>query len=326
MNFTTVINYSALTRRQTPRGQPEKAHFHEEVELSVEAVTDDQAPVATRWKDGETRWYDGRHYLAWFDVDAVSSDHPARDAARAVSEIADHQRVTGVTEGYLDLGFGTRSSSFQGDADIFHDGHERRAALDRAALWCRNALSVDGRLWMACAEPVYRLATDEPWNDEVVKDILTFNSSLAGCPNHRRVQKFFCNDLHTAHHEAGVSDSLRIEVLLPDSLTRDTAREALLRSAQFLFDDYSYKPLEAVHPEIFQHLSLMKPLLWRKPDEAVDCDRLSISLSYCLDAVEEHETVERISAPSNLAGFRRGVERWTDRPVAIADIGRAPRR
>ncbi|MBY3433919.1 hypothetical protein HFN89_07125 [Rhizobium laguerreae] len=309
MKIDVRIGYEAMCRSH--RSSSYKGQFHERVTLEIGETDSAAAPVSTRTPHGvETRWYGGRHYLPRHDQERLEGK--PRLGTNEALEILQDGSLYGLNYGYGCFEHRQRPSLFDPGQYVEFDLRERELAIAEAKLCLDRIVLIDGEIWVECSEPYLMV---EEFGAKVCHDIpVRTNSSR---PNHRALNWLFHAKVLRADDPAAARS---ITILIPESVRLQPERETIIDAATFLLEDYSHFYLWDIHPRVFSALNDVHALFQGGARGKIDCEALVEPILRLVDEIDRHETVERISSPHRLSGYRKAVERWLDRDVSITDI------
>jgi len=304
MKLTVMANYSS---RIWQAGQARKSHFYEPVEVEIDEVCADDAPVATRSRWGvETRWHDSRHFRQWNNELNVS--------VQDILERLETYDFWEFTRGYSAFSREGRTSLYS--SEVFRDYEEapRVEAIDMARECTERLLLVDGQFWIECSEP-YLIRSEDGYCLKLCHDILARKNTDR--PNHRHHAWLINLRINRADDIAAREE---VEILIPDSIRKQPERDGMLDAARFLLEDYSFHYLDTVHPDILDTLAVIGRGLYGHDVSQIDIDALVDPVVAAVDAIERLETEPRINTPERMASYRKCVQRWLDRDFAMSEI------
>lgn len=309
MKLEVRIGYEAMCKSH--RSSSYKGQFHETVTLEIAETDAASAPVATETPHGkQTRWFGGRHFLPRHDQGRLEGK-PGLSTAEAL-EILQDGWLYGLNDGYECFERRQRPSLFVADKYVEFDHRERDRAIAEAKLCLDRILLIDGDIWVVSAEP-YLIVKD--YGYDVSHDIPGGGNSSR--PNHRALDWLFHSKVIRADDPSAARS---IKVLIPESITLQPERETIIDAAKFLLEDYSYFYLWDIHPRIFSGVRDVHALYQGRTRGEMDCEALVEPILRLVDEMERYESVDRISSPHRLAGYRKAVERWLDRDMSVTDI------
>jgi hypothetical protein len=333
MRFTIDMLWSAVF--VSPRSRnPSMKTFVEAVTIEAPVANDAMAPVATRWNNGETRWFAGRHYSRYTDTDARENEprfeqRRAGDANTVIAAAIDGDPGK-VFKGYFSVRTDDTNTRFDPSRHILTDAREddmpagsvnaaqRQESLDLVARWERDALVVDGALYIACAEPHYLLHRGDAV--EVSIERPTYEADHWRRAVHERaIQRHYASSVHRADDLQLDGDIRfidgRIEILIPESIALFPEKGALWYESAFLMDSYSDVSARETHPDIIGALHAIAITRWEQTIETVDFDQLADDMAGLLDSIERNERNRSRNTGNLVLNYRRAVERWNNRPV-----------
>jgi hypothetical protein len=309
LKIAVTIHYEAMCK--PPGSSGYKGKFYETVDVEIVETSAADAPVATETPRGDkTRWFDDRHFRPRHDQERLEGK-PGLSTAEIV-EALENGSVYGMTDGYEC--FKWKERPVKHDASRYEDIDERarEKAIAEAHLCFDRMLLVDGEFWIECAEP-YILR--EEFSTSACHDFLS--DGHAGRPNHRYHHWLMNSKIDRADHPAA---DRYITVLIPESIKRQPERDTIIDAAKAIIEDYSYTPLAEVHPYVFTALAPVHALYAGRTRDEIDCDAIVEPLTWLVTEMDRKEWELRIANPSKLDGYRKAVQRWVDRDVAINDI------
>lgn len=313
----------------------------ETVEVDIREPTRDDAPLAVESSDGRTRWFEGRHFRQ-YTLFSYYYGHPdgETDAAAILDYLqnADHPSALGyTTNGYPDatnprdgdLTHGWFSSRPESKDRKFStkrypdivDDPERVKQVSGAHTFAHNCIIVDGKLWVACAEP--KLVVGE----RVYVDF-----------RHRLLSGLHGNDMNEVRPTIGLlARSYRLDeaevafeaalasggngalpelaVHIPDSIQWDRQRDNLVAAAKLLLGEWA-EPLLEIHPNIGTSLFEIGRVLWKKEDHDIDVETLADAMANSLRI----HTALGYDVPAYL---KISLD-WENRPITAPTLGGSP--
>jgi len=259
-----------------------KREFAEWVEVNVVEVTEAAAPVATRWEVagvraardylngvGETRWFDGRHFVPALHTTATDAAEHV-DLERLLGDCErgraySNPLVAGMDWEHSGLIEGTMKSLLETPHHSC-ETHNRGDAIEAAHRRASDVLLIRGKVWVAGHEPVYKVSPSSFLSGrcasvEVVgTDHLDRTSPLDSV---FRADQFddMAECVRRLEDEGyQVGGIPRIEVLDPDSIRYDAETPAFLEGARTVLDRGKSRLDERSRKEIIAWVELRDAL------------------------------------------------------------------
>jgi hypothetical protein len=300
----------------------------EPVTLEITEVSEVDAPIAVTWNTHEgpahTRWYDGRHFRA-----APRGDDAAELLARlpSVDERRPYRPEKGFTSGFLVHSDG--SELRVDDRKLEHyDQAARQQALVIAAEWARNCLVVDGKMYMACAEPRYTASSwglDVETNWSAAPGTVT-NDHRPNTINHGEwfhTERFCLNDVEEAvaveksWFNKDVAEPEDVVVHIPSSIGADHSRAILREAAQFMLNALNKHPFDTIPPIILRGILPIADLLWQRDWDDVDHDLLAEAVDAARSAAQRGDPSGDIYEPDDRRKLDEALRRWFDSEITL---------
>lgn len=303
-------------------------------DLEIEDVTPVNAPVATRWGDGETFFLNGRHYARPNHITCPSSQ-PAKPWLNKVMA-SDLKAIHGV-----DLSQRSKIPALELVISAFNGQHyrafdefnvKRREKKPPQLIWSNiderraeveaisdTLITLEEQVLIAVNEPVYRVSI---WKEKATIDIVLSSPTTNNLRRYREQFLFFRADrfedaLDYASREAGIVDfraNTKIEVLIPSSIQALDDLQALIEAAK--------EALELGKGFVLDALSTEQAMTWLQLRDMVRTP---------VEKLDDHDLLlERILAwvavlrtlpnkwDNHFKRIRQQVERWQMRPVTSA--------
>lgn len=307
--------------------------FFKECRLEVKEPSDEEAPVAVRWRyhdgvqdcqrrDGETRWHNGRHWAKKRDRD----ERPV--SATCLSMIGG----LGGHNNPLKEAFGTNLSRSRNryfhDRD-FSEGEVRsveRNGFEYNRKRCQEVLDrlivIDGEIWEPVAEPRLALSV-ERIRGSTFEETVARNTGFAMGSEGYGVLAFradrldeACEVFDLSHDEARVD----VDVLVSDSIKLNDDGIALLSAAHDLFNTtndmvkWDWDRVEAFYRFRDAYMPFHRGIgfqgLNRYPTEDEFEEIFSTVTEYA-----------KFFDPADVSEQMLGLDRWQNRPIApTADL------
>ena len=333
MRFNLPFGYDAVGKidRELQDGHNYRIAWHE---LEIENVSPINAPVATRWKNGETIYLNGRHYARPSHVRCPSGQAGrtwlnnifANDlAALEGSDLSQRPKIPA-----LELVIGVFNERHFHAFDEYNI--KRRESKHPQLLWSNvderraevetlsdTLILVEDQVLIAVNEPVYRVST---WKDKATIDIVLSSPTTNKLRRYREQFLFFRADrfddaLDYAHRGARIVDIKQdgeIEVLIPNSIQAFDDLHALIEAAK--------EALELGKGFVLETLSTEQAITWMhlrdtvmQPMEQLDRNDL------LLEQLSAWLVVLR-TLPFNWSkrfeSICQQIERWQMRPITSA--------
>lgn len=302
----------------------------EPVTLEIAEATERDAPVAVSWTDREggavhTRWYDGRHFRP------VETEYDAADLLGflpPVNHPSEYYPVKGFTRGFLaPTNLSTVNIS---DRKLEHyDQAARQRGLANASEWARNCLIVDGKMYMACAEPRYTVAS---WGIEVETNWPAGQGELSNehRPNTINYSEWFHTERFpldrreeataTARTWSGrdvriLSDDVTIHI--PFSIGADQGKEVLREAAQFMMNALDRNHFDQIPPVILRGVLPITDLIWQRDWDDVDYDLLAEAVDAARSAARRGDPTMDIYRPDDRQRLDEALRRWFDSEITL---------
>ncbi|MCS4088855.1 hypothetical protein [Rhizobium sp. BK176] len=300
----------------------------EPVTLDIAEVADMEAPIAVTWNTHEgpahTRWYDGRHFRAVRRGDNAAellAGLPPVDGRRP------YRPDEGFTRGFLTYSEGNEYRLT--DPRLEHyDQASRRRALANAAEWARNCLVVDGKMYMACAEPRYNVSS---WGMDVETNWPADPGTLSN--DHRpntinhspwfHTERFCLDDVDEALSMAktwfdrDMIEPADVVVHIPSSIGTDHSRAILREAAQFMLDALNKHPLDTIPPAILRGILPVSELLWQRDWTDVDYDLLAEAVDAARSAAQRGDPAMDIYGRDDRQRLDEALRRWFDSEITL---------
>jgi hypothetical protein len=326
VTFELAHNNSAAKTRSSIG--PRYLKLSEPVTLEIAEVTDMEAPIAVTWNthDGpaHTRWYDDRHYRA-----VPRGDDAAALLARlpSVDDRRPYHPDDGFTRGFLTYSEGNEYRLT--DPRLEHyDQALRQRALVNAAEWARNCLVVDGKMYMACAEPRYTVSswgmdveTNWPADPGTLSNDNRPNTISGGSWFHT---ERFCLDnaedavsMAKAWFNKDMIEPADVVVHIPPSIGADHSRAILREAAQFMLDSLNKHQVDTIPPTILRGVLPISELLWQRDWADIDYDLLAEAVDAARSAVLRGDPAMDIYRREDRQRLDEALRRWFDSEIAL---------
>jgi hypothetical protein len=319
-------NHVRTTHSQTTR----PVRLKETVTLNIREVTAADAPLAVIWQDDErefhTRWHEDRHYRK------VEAPGYASNAVELLDTLAGEGRrvIEGFTFGFVDVP-DRQTYDIGHRLLVDYDAEARAKARDDAEEWASRCLSIDGEMYMACAEPRFVL---KPWSVAVCTNFM--ESSSMGThwrrPNEEEYSPWFeteryplsCGETaldklaewyHTDRTRIALPD---VSVVIPESLGRDDPRKRLLEAADCVIRRLDgVRGFSSTPPEVLKAVIPLSEMLWKRDRESIDPDALVEVIDLLISNIQRFDMANLEFKSSDLSRMREAVRRFLDSEITV---------
>lgn len=328
MIFTVPVVYEAKIIRPRCRNE-ERVLCGEWVEVHVAEVSDIDAPVALRWTDKyardsvngikETRWYDDRHFEpSAYHASGQDSEHLDMERLERMCLSGVHY-ANPLTSGHdwqiRECANGKYKPISELEARTVISC-ERESAIQKAYAKAAETLIVDGMIWTARDEPVYRVARSGGFHDDYVFLDVVGTESMSDKQQHGvfRADRFddACEYANGLTANPGNMIDRRIDVFIPESVTYDDETPAFLEAAEDAIKWHKDRLGDQGRPQIEAWLDLRDA--YEAAVGEADAEHL-LSLERALvvyrDVALDRWPQERLD---------RALQRWSMRPMVL-DLG-----
>jgi hypothetical protein len=320
---------NTVKTRSSIAGRP--LSLSETVTLEIAEATTMDAPVAVSWDNGSqfTRWHDGRHFKA---VEGES------DASTLLSRLPPHstEPVRGFTAGFML--YPTTDTLHIDDPKIEHfDERTRQRRLANVREWANSCLVVDGRMYMACAEPHYRvypwgLIVATEWGAEDNPGFYEHRPNTIGKGDHLNSGSWF----HTERFNLGRGEEAvamaklwhgktvinpdsagMVDILIPTSIGAPDDRPVLYEAADQLLNSLNHIEFRLIPPILLRGVQPMSELLWGREAREVNPDHLAETLDTARSALRIGDPEMRIVREPHVQRLDEALRRWFDAEISF---------
>lgn len=235
----------------TPKGSrnPREIDFYEVIDFVIPEYTDLEAPVATRWRNPdtleweETRWINGDHYRLVMQEE-YGADEKIFLPLKADILLKKNHRYdeSGVFGGYVS----SNAASIPFDSIAIKDGDmtPRNKMLEYFQSF-DNAVVVENHVWIKSSEPVYQIFMNDLLR---IKHLHEIHSRAYGTsPSHAYRADRFADALSDAGEpNTAINAENEIAVIIPESITFDDERYALIATFEDILDKIKQKSVSDV--------------------------------------------------------------------------------
>lgn len=299
--------------------------FREPFSLEIAEPSDDEAPLATRWKDGRTgttvstRWYMGRHCRT-----LSAGDRPVlvRDGI--------DQHLHHAAEGYFGLASEDRKTAtfVPGRMEEAY-GTNRADTIAKAEAWAAGCFVADGFFWIPCPEPRYSYAEGEA--------SLEATTSVSVGPGGNGHKKFELN--HVAGRSTklwradrfeealqaaseyfgatGLHRATRIEILMPETIRFDDDANAIVDTGLELLHKADRKALLGLPPAALRALLPLQEIFWTASEEGTTPEPEAVRDALETAVAGDEAFGGRYGAQTE-RNLCKAIQRWDNRPLDIA--------
>lgn len=197
----------------------------------------------------------------------------------------------------------------------------RLQQVEGARRFANDCLIVDGKFWVACAEPKlvlgeHRVYVDtkhrcfkKDWDNNMNKTTVGIGLVAASY----RLDE--ADELKAAALANGVQVVVpNVAIHVPESIRWSRRNDNVITAAKLLLEAWSEKDIKDVHPDIGQVLVNVNRVLWKTADEDLDIDTLADQLSA---AVKVH-----IELNYGVKAYAKVCDDWFERLIEVtASIG-----
>ncbi|MBY3158350.1 hypothetical protein HFO56_39310 [Rhizobium laguerreae] len=312
--------------------------WEEKVEVEFREPTREDAPIAVESADATTRWFEGRHYRAYTLFASRGLDFRNVTDAQTIVDFLEKQpdpHAQGYTtngypdarnpqDGYLANGyFTTREESkdkkfSEKRYPELVDEPNRISEVEGAKRFANDCLIVDGKFWVACAEPKlvlgeHRVYVDtkhrrfkEDWHNNM-------NETTVGIglvATSYRIDE--ADELKAAALSKGVEIAIPdVAIHVPQAIRWSRRDDNVIMAAKLLLQAWSAKDIKDVHPDIGQALVNVNRVLWKTGDADLDIDALGDQLAAAVRTHTEHNY--------GVTAYSKICDDWFERPIEVAD-------
>jgi hypothetical protein len=266
---------------------PRDLDLMETVSLEIDEATEEDAPVAVTWTDREgnaqfTRWYNGRHFKL------ADTDYGA-NAEALIELLPPHGElpISGFTEGFMHYPDQTTLTTTHSRVESFNETR-RQKALENAKEWADSCLIVDDEMYLACAEPHYRvylngLDIETNFGAHSKGEFWEHRPNTIGRGNWFHVERF---DLLSRHEAVAMADAwynvvvddnapASPNILLAASVGHCDGRPLLHEATDYLLKAIGNADFLTLPPAIIKGVLPIKELLWNRDINDIDHDMLA---------------------------------------------------
>lgn len=334
MRFLLPFGYDAVGKidRELQDGHNYRIAWHD---LEIDDVEPVNAPVATRWKGGETIFLNGRHYGRLSHVTRPHS-YPAGPWLSDVTADDLHALST------LDLGrrsktpalemvisafsqrqscafseFNTKRRESRPPQFVWSNVDERRAEIENLA---ETIIMIEDKVLIAVDEPIYRLIA---WRNKIIIDVVLNSPTAVNVRRDRDKFYFFRADrfddvmdfaARIARDDTEITACSQIEVLIPNAIRGLDDLHGLLYAAE--------QALELGRMYVLNVMSTEQAMTWMQLRDTTQLPLEQLRTQEVLfERLNTYIAVLR-TLPRNwsqqLEGICQQLERWQMRPITSA--------
>ncbi|MCV9964530.1 hypothetical protein OIU34_21810 [Pararhizobium sp. BT-229] len=301
----------------------------ETVTLEIAEARAEDAPVAVTWLDRDgntqfTRWYNGRHFK-------LADTQHGSNAGLLLALLPPHgpHPLKGFTGGFLHY-------PDQSTLPIDHrrienfDEARRQMALDTAQEWADSCLIVGGKMYVACAEPHYRvhhrgLNVETDFGARDKGDFWDYRPNTVEQDDWFHTERFSllrrdeAAALAETWHNVSATDDAPAapEIQVASSIGQIDDRPLLHEAAGYLMRAISRFNLDSLPPVILRGILPVSELLWGKDLNDVDPDLLAEAIDTCRTAIQLGDPEMNICRRYDRQCLDEALRRWFDTEISL---------